>query len=85
LQTVTVFILDDVHASLDNLNVTKVAEFIRFNGLIDPASVGLGYGSDTSAKKCLVGENDKTVVLQALEIEIRISSVSNVEFTEVSS
>ncbi|GJW21561.1 structural maintenance of chromosomes protein 1 [Tanacetum coccineum] len=54
----------------------------RFNGLMDPASVGLGYRSDTGAKKCLVGESDKTVMLQALEIEIRISSVSNVEFTE---
>ncbi|GKA13536.1 hypothetical protein Tco_0693182 [Tanacetum coccineum] len=44
--------------------------------------LGLGYGRDTGAKKCLVGENDETVVLQALEIEIRINPISDAEFTE---
>ncbi|GJR70630.1 zinc ion binding protein [Tanacetum coccineum] len=36
----------------------------------------------TGVKKCLVGENDETFVLQALETEIRISSLSDDEFTE---
>ncbi|GKD91566.1 guanosine nucleotide diphosphate dissociation inhibitor 2 [Tanacetum coccineum] len=37
---------------------------------------------DAGVKKCLVGENDETVVLQALVTEIQTSSLSDDEFTE---
>lgn len=37
----------------------------------------------SGVKKCLVGENDHNLILQALETDISITSLSDDDFTEV--